>query len=55
MSQLVSDQSRLVDKTLVALRAAEDVFSGVAALVLLHVALSLEALATEGTHEGHLL
>lgn len=55
MSQLVSDQSRLVDETLVALRAAEDVFPGVAALVLLHVAFPLEALTTEGTHEGHFL
>lgn len=55
MGQLVSDQSRLVDKVLVALRAAENVLPGVAALVLLHVTLPLEALATEGTHEGHFL
>lgn len=55
MSQLVSDQRRLIDETLIALRAAEDVFPGVAALVLLHVAFPLEALSTEGTHEGHFL
>lgn len=55
MSQLVSDQRRLVDETLVALGAAEDVLPGVAALVLLHVALPLEALAAVGTHEGHFL
>lgn len=55
MSQFVSDQSRLIDKTLVALRAGENVFSGVAALVLLHVAFPLEAFTTEGTHKGHFL
>lgn len=55
MSQLVSDQSGLIDKTLVALRAAEHVFPGVAALVFLHVAFPLEALTTEGAHEGHFL
>lgn len=51
----MSDQSCLVHKTLVALRAAENVFPSVAALMLLHVAFPLEALATEGTHEGHVL
>lgn len=55
MGQLVSDQSCLVDEVLVALGAAENVFPGVAALVLPHVAFPLEALATEGAHEGHFL
>lgn len=55
MRQLVSDQSRLIHEALVTLRATENIFPGVTALVLLHVALSLEALAAIGTHEGHLL
>lgn len=55
MRQLVSGQGGFVDETLVALRAAEDVLPGVAALVLLHVALPLEALAAEGAHKGHFL
>lgn len=55
MRQLVSRQRGFVNETLVALRAAEHVLPGVAALVFLHVALPLEALATEGAHEGHFL
>lgn len=55
MGQLMSDQSRLVDEALVALRAAENVLPGVAALVLLHAPFPLEALTAEGTHEGHFL
>lgn len=55
VGQLVSDQGGFVDEALVALRAAEHVLAGVAALVLLHVALPLEALAAEGAHEGHVL
>ena len=53
--QLVPDQGGFVDEALVTLRAAEHVLPGVAALVLLHVALPLEALAAEGAHEGHFL
>lgn len=53
--QLVPGQRGFVDEALVALRAPEDVLSGVAALVLLHVALPLEALPAEGAHEGHFL
>lgn len=55
MRQLVPGQGGFVNKTLVALRAAEDVLPGVAALVFLHVALPFEALAAEGAHEGHFL
>lgn len=55
MGQLVSDQSCLVHETLVTLRATENIFPGVAALVLLHVTFPLEALPAEGTHEGHFL
>lgn len=51
----MSDQSRLIDKTLVTLRAAENIFPGVAALMLLHVTFPLKALATERTHKGHFL
>lgn len=53
--QLVSDERSLIYKTLITLRAAEDVFPGVAVLVLFHITLPLEALATEGAHEGHVL
>lgn len=55
MGELVPDQRGLVDKALVALGASEDVLPGVATLVLLHVALPLEALAAVGAHEGHVL
>lgn len=55
MCELMSNQSCLIHKTLVTLRAAENVFPGVAALMLLHVAFPLKALAAVGTHERHLL